>query len=111
MCPTPGSAQSVDRLPGRRIEYRTTPEARKHHYSREALLARKLQQSGNIVMTAQDAISHEIVTFDDLKELATTSGPCITMAVPLPNPAEIDVRLKNAIRGVQETLAERKADA
>ncbi len=57
-------------------------------------------------MIAQDVISHEAVTFDDLKPLATGSGPCITMTVPLPNPAEIDVRLKNAIRGVQKKLAE-----
>ena len=57
-------------------------------------------------MIAQDVISHEAVTFDDLKPLATASGPCITMTVPLPNPAEIDVRLKNAIRGVQNKLAE-----
>ena len=57
-------------------------------------------------MIAQDVISHEAVTFDDLKPLATASGPCITMTVPLPNPAEIDVRLKNAIRGVQTKLAE-----
>ena len=32
-------------------------------------------------MIAQDVISHEIVTFDDLKPLATASGPCITMTV------------------------------
>jgi hypothetical protein len=57
-------------------------------------------------MIAQDVISHETIIFDDLKPLATASGPCITMTVPLPNPAETDVRLKNAIRGVQKKLAE-----
>jgi Bacterial archaeo-eukaryotic release factor family 3 len=62
-------------------------------------------------MIAQDVISHEAVTFDDLKPLATASGPCITMTVPLPNPLEIDVRLKNAIRGAQKKLAEFGVDA
>jgi Bacterial archaeo-eukaryotic release factor family 3 len=62
-------------------------------------------------MIAQDVISHEAVTFDDLQPLATASGPCITMTVPLPNPAEIDVRLKNAIRGAQKKLAEFGVDA
>jgi hypothetical protein len=62
-------------------------------------------------MIAQNVISHEAVTFDDLKPLATASGPCITMTIPLPNPAEIDVRLKNAIRGTQKKLAEFGADA
>ena len=41
-------------------------------------------------MIAQDVISHETVTFDDLKPLATATGPCITISVPLPNPSEID---------------------
>ena len=50
-------------------------------------------------MIAQDVISHEAVTFDDLQPLATASGPCITMTVPLPNSAETNVRLPNAIRG------------
>ena len=57
-------------------------------------------------MIAQDVVSHEAVTFDDLRPLAAASGPCLTMSVPLPNPAEIAVRLKNAIRGVQKKLAE-----
>ncbi len=62
-------------------------------------------------MIAQGVISHEAVTFDDLKPLATASGPCITMTVPLPNPAEIDARLTNAIRTTQKKLAERGIDA
>jgi hypothetical protein len=57
-------------------------------------------------MIAQDVTSHEAVTFGDLQPLTTAVGPCITMSVPLPNPAEINVRLKNAIRGVQKQLAE-----
>jgi hypothetical protein len=61
-------------------------------------------------MTAQDCISHEIVTFDGLKALAAAHGPSITMAVPLPNPLEIDVRLKNAIRGIQRQLTGYRVD-
>ena len=57
-------------------------------------------------MIAQHVTSHEAVTFDDLQPLTTASGPCITMTLPLSNPAEINVRLKNAIRGVQKQLAE-----
>jgi hypothetical protein len=64
-----------------------------------------------IIMTVQDITSHEVVTFDDLKPFATASGPCITIAVPLPNPAEIEVRLKNAIRAVQRKLEESEIGA
>ena len=59
-------------------------------------------------MTAQ--IIHEVAGFEDLKELATAKGPCITAVVPLPNPVETKTRIKNAIRGIQRQLAERGTD-
>lgn len=62
-------------------------------------------------MTPQDADTHEVVTFADLKPLATASGPCLTAVFSLNNPAEIEVRVKNAIRGLQKRLAERAIDA
>jgi hypothetical protein len=61
-------------------------------------------------MIAQDVIFHKAVTFDDLKPLTSASGPCITMTVPLPNSAEIEVRLKNAIRGIQKKFELRAGD-
>ena len=33
-------------------------------------------------MIAEDVISHEAVTFDDLQPLATANGPFVTMIVP-----------------------------
>jgi len=59
-------------------------------------------------MTAQ--INHEVAGAEDLKELATAKGPCITAVVPLPNPSEAKTRIKNAIRGIQRQLAERGTD-
>jgi hypothetical protein len=59
-------------------------------------------------MTAQTI--HELSGFDDLKELATANGPCITAVIPLPNPAELKTRIKNAIRGIQKQLAEHGTD-
>jgi hypothetical protein len=59
-------------------------------------------------MTAQTV--RELTGFDDLKELATAKGPCITAVVPLPNPAELKTRIKNAIRGIQKQMAEHGVD-
>ena len=53
-------------------------------------------------MTPQNLNTHEVVTFDDLKPLAAANGPCITAIIMLQTPAEIDVRLKNAVRGIRE---------
>ena len=61
-------------------------------------------------MTAQNIATHDVVSVDDLKLLAGARGPCLTMVVLLPNPAEIKVRLKNAIRAAQNALGGRDAD-
>jgi hypothetical protein len=59
-------------------------------------------------MTVQ--MIHEVAGLENLKELAAAKGPCITAIVPLPNPAESNTRIKNAIRGIQRQLAERGLD-
>ena len=43
----------------------------------------------------------------DTHEVDTSNGPCLTAAVALNSPAEIEVRIRNAIRGLQKKLAER----
>ncbi len=55
-------------------------------------------------MTAQETTAHDLVGFDDLRLLASASSPCITIVLPLPNPLEIPVRLKKAIRSVTGKL-------
>lgn len=56
-------------------------------------------------MTAQLPLSHKIVTFGDLKTLASAGPLHITAVVPLPKPEELEVRLKNTIRSIQTELA------
>jgi len=57
-------------------------------------------------MTPQDAETHEVITFSDVRPLVAADGPCITAMVPLNNPAELEVRVKNAVRGIQKKLVE-----
>jgi hypothetical protein len=64
-------------------------------------------RTGDIAMIAQDTDTHEAVSFADLRALATAKGPCLTAVVPLPNPAQIEIQIKNAIRGLQKKLVER----
>lgn len=59
-------------------------------------------------MKALEITAQEVVGFDDLRLLATAKGPCITIAIPLPNPLELPVRLKNAIRSVTRKLEDTK---
>ena len=62
------------------------------------------------IMTVQEIAVPEVVSFDDLRSLASAKGPCITVVAPLPNPLEIRTRLKNAIREVEKKLAARGTD-
>jgi hypothetical protein len=43
----------------------------------------------------------------DLKALAAAVPPCITILLPLPEPSEIHIRLKNAVRYAEKSLRER----
>jgi hypothetical protein len=61
-------------------------------------------------MTAQESISHEMVTFADLKVLASATGPCITVVVRLSTPNQVRARLKNAVRDLERALLGRGAD-
>src|ERR1700676_551905 len=61
-------------------------------------------------MTTPEIAAADIVTFEDLMALASATGPCITLVAPLPNPLEIQAHLKNAIRGIENKLAERGTD-
>lgn len=60
-------------------------------------------------MITQDTETHEVVTPGDLKPLATANGPCLTAVVPLPGPL-MEPHIKNAIRGLQQKLAERATE-
>ncbi len=53
----------------------------------------------------------ETVSFDDLKSLAQGRGPCITLAVTIPDPVQRQAHLKNAIRDVENGLSSRGMDA
>ncbi len=59
-------------------------------------------------MTTQEIAAHDVVGFNDLRLLATASSPCITIVLPLPNPLELLIRLKNAIRSVTRKLEDIK---
>ena len=61
-------------------------------------------------MIAQNTDLHEVVAAADLKPLAEAKGPCLTAVVTLPNPAQIGVQIKHAIRGLEKKLAEQEAD-
>jgi hypothetical protein len=53
-------------------------------------------------MTAPAVAFEEVVSLSELKSLAGAAGPCITIALPLPEPSEIRTRLKNAVRGIEK---------
>jgi hypothetical protein len=50
---------------------------------------------------------HDVVSVADLKTLAEAGGPCVTLAASIPNPAEIAVRLKKAVRAVTGQVDDR----
>src|SRR6185503_1381609 len=61
-------------------------------------------------MTLQEIAAPDVVSFDDLKRLASAKWPCITVIMPLPNPIEIRTRLKNAIRAIEQNLKDLGTD-
>ncbi|HTX36826.1 MAG TPA: hypothetical protein VME43_17475 [Bryobacteraceae bacterium] len=61
-------------------------------------------------MTPQNADTHEVLTFAELQPLASANGPHLTALVSLTTPSEIEVRIKNAMRGLQRKAAERGGD-
>jgi hypothetical protein len=61
-------------------------------------------------MVASTIALHESVSFAELRSLAGAAGPCITIATILPNPLEVRVRLKNAVRGIETQLSSSERD-
>src|SRR5580658_687748 len=62
-------------------------------------------------MAAREIAHEDVVTLADVKALAGAAGPCITLITPIPNPQELVVRLKNAVRSAQKQVAERHTGA
>jgi hypothetical protein len=56
-------------------------------------------------MKLQQTAASETVSLVDLRALAAAKGPCITVAVTIPNPVQIRTHLKNAIREVERALS------
>ncbi len=52
-------------------------------------------------MTAQEITAHDIVTFADVKQLASARGPCVTIMVHIPTPFELATLLRNAVRAAE----------
>jgi hypothetical protein len=61
-------------------------------------------------MTASSADSYEVIGSEVLQPLVTASGHCVTAVVPLLNPAQIGLRINNAIRKIQRELDENGTD-
>jgi hypothetical protein len=58
-------------------------------------------------MSARENSMQDVVRLADVKALAGAVGPCITLAISIPNPAELADRLKSALRSIQKQLVER----
>jgi uncharacterized protein (DUF2249 family) len=61
-------------------------------------------------MATQDISQSGPLAGQELKNLAAAAPPCVTLLLPLPEPAEIHIRLKNAIRSAEKGLKERNVD-
>lgn len=61
-------------------------------------------------MTFQEIASADVVSFDDLKLLATEKNLCITVVTSIPDPIGIRTRFDSAIRQVETKLAARGTD-
>jgi hypothetical protein len=58
-------------------------------------------------MAARENSMQDVVRLADVKALAGAVGPCITLVISIPNPAELADRLKSALRSIQKQLVER----
>jgi hypothetical protein len=57
-------------------------------------------------MAAPSVAFEDTVSATVLKSLAGATGPCITIAMPLPDPIELRTRLKNAVHGLEKRSGE-----
>jgi hypothetical protein len=62
-------------------------------------------------MTTVDIAEHDVISFDDLRLLASASSPSINVVDPIPNPIELPARIKDVVNTVRKELAERITDA
>jgi len=62
-------------------------------------------------MAVEEITANDVVTLDDLKELAGAAGPCITVVIHVPTPFEHGARMKNAVRLLEERLVQRGASS
>jgi Bacterial archaeo-eukaryotic release factor family 3 len=62
-------------------------------------------------MIAQQISTNDIVTLDDLRQLAGSIGPCVTIVTQIPTPFELSPRLKKAMRRVERELKDRRWDS
>jgi hypothetical protein len=61
-------------------------------------------------MTPEKISTPEVIGFDDLKDLAKTRGLCITIALAIPDPAQIRPRINNSLRGLQKSMQDFAVD-
>src|ERR1700693_1097208 len=62
-------------------------------------------------MTSQATGASSIVSWVDLRSLALSQGPCITIALAIPNPAQIHPQINNAVHEVERRLSGTDIDA
>jgi len=59
-------------------------------------------------MTSVKLATSKIVSFEDLRTLAAATGPCVTIALEIPNPAQVRTEVKNAVRDIEKRIAEKR---
>jgi len=62
-------------------------------------------------MASNILVEHDTLTFADLKALAGSKSPCVTIVTMIANPAELPVRMKNVVNAVQKQLDAYGVDA
>jgi hypothetical protein len=55
-------------------------------------------------MTSETLKAQDVVTISDVRLLASASSPCITIALNIPTPLDLPVKLKSAVREVEKKL-------
>ena len=61
-------------------------------------------------LTARENATQDVVALADVKALAGAVGPSITLAMPIPNPAELAEGLKSALHSIRKQLVESHTD-
>ena len=61
-------------------------------------------------MTPRAIAKQDVVTLADVKALAAAVDPCITLVMPIPNPARLAARRNSALRSLRKQLVKRHTD-